>query len=140
MPTHRISLAVAEAITAASRRRADELGVPVTIAVLDHTREAVLVTRLDGCPPMPATVAVAKAFTSCSLGLDNDAPMEATWPGGELFGLQTTERLPISTIGGGRPLVVDGFIAGAVGVSGGSVEVDKDIAAAGVTAWQEDHA
>jgi uncharacterized protein GlcG (DUF336 family) len=128
---------VAARLVRACREAAERAGTPVAVVVLDHSREMVHLERMDGCPPMPTRVAVAKAFTSVSLGLESDGPMAGSQPGGELFGLQATEGLPISTIGGGVPLLADGVICGSIGVSGGTVDEDKAVAHAGLAAWKE---
>lgn len=49
-------------------------------------------------------------------------------PGASLYGLDTHMQGKVVTFGGGFPLWRDGSIVGGLGVSGGSVEQDMDIA------------
>ena len=61
---------------------------------------------------------------------------EATVPKAELYGLNTTNQGRIVIFGGGFPLEKNGEIAGAIGVSGSSVENDVKVAEAGVKAFE----
>jgi len=56
-------------------------------------------------------------------------------PGAELYGLEQTAGGMV-TFGGGVPLVRDGEIVGAVGVSAGSVEQDVTVATAAAAALE----
>jgi uncharacterized protein GlcG (DUF336 family) len=56
-------------------------------------------------------------------------------PGQPLFGINTTNGGRIVIFAGGLPLVRDGDVVGAVGVSGGSVDQDEEVAEAGVAAF-----
>src|SRR5829696_3059161 len=59
-----------------------------------------------------------------------------TQPGQPLFGLNTTNSGRIVIFAGGIPLERDGEVVGAIGVSGGTVEQDQEVAEAGVGAFQ----
>lgn len=62
-----------------------------------------------------------------------DELSEVVLPGQSLYGLNLTNNARIITFGGGFPIVVDGEIVGAVGVSGGTVEEDMTIARAALS-------
>ena len=62
--------------------------------------------------------------------------VDLTQPGQPLFGLNTTNEGRIVIFAGGIPLERDGEIVGAIGVSGGTVEQDQEVAEAGVGAFQ----
>jgi len=57
----------------------------------------------------------------------------ATSPGGPLFGIKETNG-GLVFFGGGVPVTVGGSFVGGLGVSGGAVEQDVQIAAAGAAA------
>src|SRR5215216_2652209 len=59
-----------------------------------------------------------------------------TQPGQPLFGLNTTNSGRIVIFAGGIPLERDGEVVGAIGVSGGTVDQDQEVAEAGVNAFQ----
>ena len=61
--------------------------------------------------------------------------LECVQPGESLYGLQLTNNQRIVPFGGGFPIIVDGQVVGAVGVSGGTVEEDMSIAKAAVDAF-----
>lgn len=62
---------------------------------------------------------------------------EPSEPGNSLYGLQTTDDGQIVIFGGGYPLKRDSEIVGTIGVSGGAVSQDREIAEAGVGRWRD---
>jgi uncharacterized protein GlcG (DUF336 family) len=88
---------------------------------------------LAGAPLLSAQIAQDKAYTVSAFGL----PTHEWWDlvrdePALLHGMVKTDRLII--FGGGVPLVRGDETVGAVGVSGGSSEQDRNIAAAGAAA------
>ncbi|KWW97606.1 ATP:cob(I)alamin adenosyltransferase [Carbonactinospora thermoautotrophica] len=128
-----VTLSGAQQVLAAAVEHAATLDVPVCVAVADRAGNLVAFARMDGAPLLSAGLAQDKAYTVAAFGL----PTHAWWDlikdtPSLLHGIVKTERLVI--FGGGVPLVVDGELVGAVGVSGGSVEQDREIAEAGASA------
>jgi uncharacterized protein GlcG (DUF336 family) len=118
------------ALTAAIAR-AEHLGVPVNVCVADHAGNAVLTARMDGAPLLSYSIAADKAYTVAAFNgvathewftLIKDEPALRE-------GIVHRDRLVI--FGGGMPIRVDGEVVGAVGVSGGSADQDREIAEAG---------
>lgn len=124
------AICVVDAALAHSR----EIGCPVSVAVLDRTREPVAFARLAGAPIFTARVAVAKAFTAVSLSAPTHETQRYTNSGGPFFGLESIGGGIISTIPGGVPIFIDGELVGSVGVSGGTAEQDLEIALEGAGA------
>jgi uncharacterized protein GlcG (DUF336 family) len=60
---------------------------------------------------------------------------EMTQPGQPLYGLEATNNGRVVIFAGGIPLMRDGEVAGAIGVSGGTVDQDQEVAEAGVAAF-----
>jgi uncharacterized protein GlcG (DUF336 family) len=60
---------------------------------------------------------------------------EMTQPGQPLYGLETTNNGRVVNFAGGIPLMRDGEVAGAIGVSGGTVDQDQEVAEAGAAAF-----
>lgn len=112
--------------------RAQELGVPVSVSVVDRTREQVAFAREPKAPIFTAKVATAKAFTASSLSTPTHITQQYTQSGGPFYGLEALGAGQISTIPGGLPLMRDGEVIGAIGVSGGSAEEDLEIAEASI--------
>ena len=118
-----IDAAVAEAKT---------LAVAVVIAVADPAGHLLASHRMDGAPLLSIEVAADKAWTVAAFGRPSDwwADLLAEKP--YLAALGKNNRL--MPVAGGVPVLRDGQVVGAVGVSGASGEEDRRIAAAGAAA------
>lgn len=133
-----IEYAEARPLVEAALARAEELNVPISVAVVDRTREQVAFARQPGAPIFTARVAAAKAFTSASLSVPTHVTQQFTHSGGPFYGLEALGAGEICTIPGGIPLLRDGAVIGAVGVSGGSADEDLDIAEAAAARFEGD--
>jgi uncharacterized protein GlcG (DUF336 family) len=129
-----ISHAQATTLIDAALAHSETIQVPVSIAVLDSGRELVAFARRDGAPLLSTEVAQAKAFTARSLNMATADVGPLTQPGAPLFGLEVSSRHRLVSFAGGRPVEVDSTIVGAIGVSGGTVEQDDEIALAALKA------
>ena len=130
-----LSLQDAEALIAAGRLHAEKIGVPVNLAVADPAGHLIAHVRMDEAPVPSIEHAINKAFTAAlfrkpTIELKADAE-----PSGELFGLNLTLDRRVIVFGGGVPVLVDGAVVGAVGVSGGTADQDQTIAAAMLAAF-----
>jgi uncharacterized protein GlcG (DUF336 family) len=125
------------AAIAAAIAKAEEIGSPSSIAVIDTGRELVSFARMDGALLASVAISQAKAYTARSL---NSATKDVSgWaqPGGPLYGIETAHLAAgraLVTFGGGVPVVVDGEVVGAIGVAGGSPDQDHEVASAGAAA------
>jgi glc operon protein GlcG len=115
-------------IVAATQAEAARNGWAVTIAVVDDGGHPLALDRLDGCPPIAAYIAVDKARTS-ALGRRESKGYEEMINGGRAAFLS----VPLaSMLEGGIPILVDGQVVGAVGVSGAKAEQDAQVARAAI--------
>lgn len=130
-----ISLAQAESAIARAQERAAELGIPVTIAVLDSGGNLVAVVRQDDAILVSLDMAIGKAYTSVFMRCATGDLTAAVQPGGAFynFDLAHTPR-PLITFAGGHP--IGSPMVGAIGVSGGTAEQDNEVALAGLRALQ----
>lgn len=131
-----ITLDDATEVVAAATERAEEMGVPMCIAVMDDGANLVAFHRMDGALLASIDIAQDKAYTAVSLEMDTETVWEVSQPGESLYGLGETNDGRIVTFGGGIPLETDGTVVGAVGVSGGSAEEDVTVASAAVEAFE----
>jgi uncharacterized protein GlcG (DUF336 family) len=124
-----VSLAEAERVLDAALARADEVGIAVAAVVLDASGRLVAARRMDGSPLMAVDMATGKAYTAAGMGAPTEVWDEATAanPG---FGGAITSIPGFTPFGGGKPLHAEGRLVGAVGISGGTVDQDVDIATA----------
>jgi glc operon protein GlcG len=117
----------------AAMRAANSLGVPVCIAVSDRAGHLVAYARMDGAPLLSGEIAQDKAYTVAAFGLPTHEWFDLIKDELSLLhGIVKTDRLIV--FGGGVPIHADGDLVGAVGVSGGSADQDRQIAEAGATA------
>jgi uncharacterized protein GlcG (DUF336 family) len=119
-----ITVDVARAIIEAATRRADELGVRVSIAVVDEGGNLKAFLRMDGAEIAGPILAQDKAYTAVAVRCATHELAEFTQPGQPLFGLHTGAGGRLVIYGGGVPLVRDGEVAGGVGVSGSAAVAD----------------
>ncbi|OZE88341.1 hypothetical protein CH305_00440 [Rhodococcus sp. 15-649-2-2] len=120
----------ADQVLAAARAHAEQLGARVTIAVVDAGAHLLALTRHEDANLVSLDLAISKAYTAMVLREPSDAIAEDIRPGGPLHTLDTAHTpRPLISLPGGLPLGTP--VIGAVGVSGGSLEVDTAIAEAG---------
>ena len=129
-----ISQAQADAVIAAARQAADEIGVPMNIAVFDDGANLKAFLRMDGALLGSADIALGKAKTAALFGFNTEVIGEFCKPGGTSPGLESTNG-GLVVFAGGIPLHnAEGRVIGSVGVSGGAVAQDFQVAKAAVAA------
>lgn len=121
-------LATTKQLAAAAEARAAELGVPIVFAACDDGGNLMLLHRMEDSLLGSIDIAINKAFTSAAFKLPTDALADQVIPGGSLYGIELSNHGRVVVFGGGMPVFVDGRIVGAIGVSGGTVAEDMDIA------------
>lgn len=125
-----LTLADARRIIAAGERRALELGQPMNIAVVDHGGNLVSHVRMDGAWVGSVDMSINRAFTARAVeraAVESYAGGGASAPAGAVA--------QANGLVGALPLVRDGRVVGAVGVSGGTGSQDHAVAEAAVTAF-----
>lgn len=123
-----------QAMIAAGESRAREIGVPVNIAVLDAGAHLKAFSRMDGAVIGSIDVSISKARTAVLFGIPSEAVWEYCKPGAPAPGLERSNG-GLATFPGGMPLFDShGALIGAVGVSGGAVPQDLEIAKAAAAA------
>lgn len=132
-----VSLDTAKEILDAAESKANELDVTMNLAVTNNEGNLLAFRRMDGAKLVAASIARDKAYTAAAVKKPTEALKEASEPGGDVYGLQSTDDNRVVTFGGGIPLESDGVVVGAVGCSGGDVSEDMAVAGAGVTAFEE---
>jgi glc operon protein GlcG len=115
----------------ASEAEARRNGWAVTIAICDDGGHLLALRRLDGAAPLSAYICQEKARTS-ALGRRESGIYEKLINDGRISFLSAP--LIQGMLEGGLPVMVDGHVVGAVGVSGVKSSEDAQIAAAGIAA------
>lgn len=126
----------AQEILAAGQARAAALSVQVNIAVLDAGGHLKAFVRMDGAVLGAIDLAIKKATTAVLFQIPSEEVWEYCKPGAPAHGLELSNG-GLAPFAGGIPLKGSrGETLGAVGVSGGAVSQDLDIALAAAAAFQ----
>jgi uncharacterized protein GlcG (DUF336 family) len=131
----RLSLADARHVLDAALDKADEIGQPMNVAVVDDGGHLLAFARQDGAIRASVDIAIRKARTAMLMAMTTEQLGMAAAPGGPLYGIEVTNG-GLVIFGGGIPLAeADGEAIGAIGVSAGTVEQDITVAQAGADAF-----
>lgn len=128
----RLSAADAEVLVAAAVKKSLEIGIPMCIAVTDESGNLIRFERMDGGKISSISIAIDKAFTGAAARKGTHIYNQLCQPGEPTFGIHITNGGRFSIIGGGLPIVVDGEVAGGIGVSSGTAGEDQIVAEAAV--------
>jgi uncharacterized protein GlcG (DUF336 family) len=107
----------AGAILRAAISEAGTMGVPVTIVVVDESGVLKTMVRQDGAPLVSIETATNKAYAAAAIGMPPDDFYSAIESDGAAVASFGT-RPGLALIAGGIPILVEGRVAGAVGVAG----------------------
>lgn len=132
-----IPLQTATELIEAAEEKAEEIDNPMVITVVNSEGNLIAQHRMDDAWLASVSISRNKAYTSAALEMPTHELAEPSEPGNSLYGLQTTDDGRIVIFGGGYPLEKDGEVVGAIGVSGGEVSQDQEVAEAGVAQWHE---
>lgn len=127
-----LTLAGAQLVLEAAVKHALEIQAPECIAVVDPGGHVLAFARMDGAATIAFEPSIQKARTAVSLGIKTGPlPFE--------FGvnLATASFGAITNLAGGIPILVDGKVAGAIGVGSGTPDQDVAVAEAGAAAFEK---
>lgn len=130
-----LTLKTALPLLQAAAKKADAIGVPMVITVLDAGGNMIAQHRMDDALLASVEISANKAYTAIALKMPTSELAKLAQPGQPLFGIQNSSKIVI--FGGGIPIVSNGKILGAIGVSGGAVEQDVECAKAGLAAFTQ---
>ncbi len=137
----KLERAEARLMADAALAKAAELGVPQTVCIADDGGFPLVIERMDGARITGPQIAWNKAFTAAghkrSTHLFNTPPNGPALPGNEAFGIQLSFEGRFAIFVGGFPVVVDGDVIGAVGMSGGNGEQDTACGLAALAALRD---
>jgi glc operon protein GlcG len=125
-----LTLEAAKAVAAAAESAAVKRGATVVIAVVDDGGHVVLLERLNDTQVASVEVGIGKARTAAIFRRPSKV-FEDQIRDGRVAALALPGATPLQ---GGVPLLVDGQVVGAIGVSGNTPQEDEDIAKAGAAA------
>ena len=126
-----LSLEEAKKIVQDAEAKAKEIGAKMNIAVADVGGNLVAFERMDNAWMGSINIAISKAYTAVAFNMTTEDLGKESQAGKSLFGIHTTNHGQIVIFGGGIPLTRKGVLVGAIGVSGGAVPQDIEVAKAG---------
>jgi uncharacterized protein GlcG (DUF336 family) len=129
-----LTFADAQKVLEAAFEKADEIGQPMNVAVVDDGGHLLAFGRQDGAIRASIDISQRKARTAVLMNSSTADLTPLVQPGAELYGLEQTSGGMV-TFGGGIPLYRAGRLVGAVGVSAGTVEQDVTVASAAASAF-----
>ncbi len=128
-----LSNALASQLMDGAVTNAMQIGVPMSIAICDTAGNLIQFQRMDDASLLSVGIAQDKAYTSAATGMatdgvhafiKDDPPLAA--------GFAHMPRMVV--FGGGYPIMIDGTLVGAIGVSGGHYSQDMQVAEASLAA------
>jgi uncharacterized protein GlcG (DUF336 family) len=126
-----ITLEQAKKPAAAALAEAAKNKWTMAVAIVDTSGNLVYYEKMDNTQIASATVAIDKARSAALYKRPTKALQDAVAAGGA--GLRILRLKGAIPVEGGVPLILDGRIIGAIGVSGDSSDHDNQCAAAGAT-------
>ncbi|RAP76844.1 heme-binding protein [Paenibacillus montanisoli] len=130
-----MSLTLAKHLLAASVHKAVLMGLRCDIAIADEGGNMVAFYRMDQARAGDIEVSQNKAWSSVALKMPTSVIAQMAQPGGDAYGINTTNNGRVVILGGGIPLRSRNKVIGGVGVSGGTSAQDAEVADAAVQAF-----
>ncbi len=121
-----------------AREKANQIGIPMCIAVTDESGNLIAFERMNGGKTHSISIAQDKAFTAGAARKATHEYNAANIPGNLAFGIDTECGGRISSVGGGIPVVIDGEFVGGIGASSGTPQQDMEVAQAGIDYFLQD--
>jgi len=99
-----------------------ELGVKVSVSVVDKSMNLIAIAKADGPTPHSTDTSRKKANTASSTS-------KATgWMSSDIaITLPMGSNNRLTNVNGGSPLIFDGKVVGGIGVAGGTVDQDQEV-------------
>ena len=129
-----LSLEQAEKMSEAAKAKAKEIGAAMNIAIVDEGANLKAFHRMDNAWLGSVDISIKKAKTARFFDMNTGELGKLSQPGQPLFGIEHSNNGLITFPGGVVLKDGSGNVVGAIGVSGGSVEQDHEVASAGAAA------
>lgn len=127
----KINLKKAKKMVEAAKKEADKIEVPMVISIVDGAGKLITLERMDNALQVSIGLSRQKAYTAVVMRNTTEKVGELAQPGNELYGIEVSVD-DLVTFGGGIPIFDGQEVIGAIGVSGGAVEEDMQVAQAGL--------
>jgi glc operon protein GlcG len=129
VPTHRLTHEASLKMLQAGVAKANELGVKVSLAVVDQSCQLLALLNMDGAKFFAARTTIKKAITSASQRKPTGYAPEK-----DVLSMQIRMDGDFTNVPGGFPIVVAGQVVGGVAAGGAKIEEDVIVAKAALAA------
>ena len=133
----RLDLDDARRLIAGAANRAQQIGVPMCIAVTDESGQLIAFERMEGGKVTSTTIAIDKAFTAAAAKKATHDYGSASQPGAPAYGINSAIGGRLIVVGGGLPVLFEDEVVGGIGISSGTPAQDQDVAEAAIAHWRE---
>src|SRR5690242_4722094 len=130
-----VTLQDAKRIIQAGEKKAEEIGQPMNIAVVDSGGNLVAHVRMDNAWIGSVDISINKAWTARAFDISTKELAESSQSGDQFFGIHVSNHGRVMIFAGGIPLKRGETVVGAIGVSGGMGKQDQAVAEAGAAAF-----
>jgi uncharacterized protein GlcG (DUF336 family) len=127
----KINLEQAKKMVEAAKKEAAEIEVSMVISVVDAGGKLITLEKMDNALQVSIGLSRQKAYTAVVMRNTTEEVGKLAQPGNELYGIEVSVD-DLVTFGGGIPIFDGQEVIGAIGVSGGAVEEDMQVAQAGL--------
>ncbi|UXN57428.1 GlcG/HbpS family heme-binding protein [Phyllobacterium zundukense] len=128
----RLSLEDAQILIEGASAKAREIAVPMCIAITDDSGQLIAFERMDGGKITSTIIAQDKAYTAAGAKRTTESYGVASQPGSAAYGINSAIGGRLVVVGGGLPVIMDGEVVGAIGLSSGTPAQDIECAQAGI--------
>ena len=126
-----LTLENARRIIAAAQKKAQEIGQPMNVAVVDAGGNLLAFERMEKAWLGSIDISIKKAWTSRAFDITTKDLGSNSQSGDQFFGIHASNDGKVMIFAGGIPLKQNGEVVGAIGVSGGLGKQDQAVAEAG---------
>lgn len=133
----RLGVEEAEVLLVGAKKKSEEIGVPMCIAVADESGQLIAFLRENGAKTTSISLAIDKAFTAAGARNHTTFYAKASVPGGPAWGIHGSNDGRFNAIGGGVHVLEGDVVVGGVGISGGTSAQDHEVAMAALNTLTE---
>ncbi len=130
-----ISSEAAQKLINAACKKANEIGFNIAVSILDEGGNLKAFHRMDGAALIANSASQQKAYTAIGFGM----PTGDAWYGfikdDPILMNGAGSLKNFTLLGGGSPIMIDGDLTGAIGVSGGHYKQDEECVKAALSAF-----
>ena len=125
-----VTMDQARKLVMAAEAEAKKIAIPMAIAIVDNAGHLVMFSKMDNTQTASIFVSQDKAVSSATYRRPTKVFQDGLAGGG--VGLRILQLRGANSVDGGIPITVEGKIVGGIGVSGGTVDQDFQVAKAGL--------